>query len=63
MQAHHYAPSIIFIDEIDCICSNRCEGMCDSDRMLVRSELLKQMDGMHKYDQRMHLMVYDIVAS
>ena len=59
MQARFYAPSTIFIDEVDSIGGKRgSEGEHETSRR-VKSELLIQMDG-KKTQSHLLLLIVDI---
>jgi len=53
--ARYYEPSTIFIDEIDSIMSQRDSGEHEGSRRM-KTELLIQMDGLHKGKERIFLL-------
>lgn len=55
-QAYAVAPCVLFIDEIDAICSNRINAQKDMERRIV-AQLLSSFDGLSKYPEGDQVLV------
>ena len=53
--AREKAPSVIFVDEIDSLCSSRSDGDNDSTRR-IKTEFLVQMDGVGKINKNVLIL-------